>query len=149
MTITGVSQVFVDTNVLIYATNSASSWYQLADQTLHDAHRQGIELVISPQILREYIAAATRPASQMLPLSTILANIHTFQTGFRLIEDNAQVSARLVQLVTQVSVAGKQVHDANIVATMQTHGISHLLTHNIADFNRFGHLITIVPLVQP
>ncbi len=40
----------------------------------------------------------------------------------------------------------KQVHDANIVATMQAHGITHLLTHNIAYFARFAHLIKVVSL---
>ncbi len=35
---------------------------------------------------------------------------------------------------------------ANIVATMQAHGIGHLPTHNTADFARFAHLITVVPL---
>ncbi len=38
-------------------------------------------------------------------------------------------------------------HDANIGATMQVYGIRHLLTHNTADFARFAHLITVVPLV--
>jgi len=51
--------------------------------------------------------------------------------------------------MNQVSLGGKQVHDANIVATMQAYGISHLLTHNIADFKRFESFITIVSLVQP
>jgi predicted nucleic acid-binding protein len=39
-----------------------------------------------------------------------------------------------------------EVHDANIVATMQVYGVRHLLTHNTADFARFSHLITVVPL---
>jgi len=52
----------------------------------------------------------------------------------------------LTSLVRQVAVAGKQVHDASIVAAMQVHGIRRLLTHNEAHFARFSHLITIVPL---
>jgi predicted nucleic acid-binding protein len=43
-------------------------------------------------------------------------------------------------------IAGKQVHDANIVATMLVHGITQLLTQNIADFSRFSSLITVMPL---
>ena len=35
---------------------------------------------------------------------------------------------------------------ANIVGTMQAHGISHLLTHNTADFAHFAQWITVVPL---
>ena len=43
-------------------------------------------------------------------------------------------------------IAGKQVHDANIVATMLVHGITQVLTHNITDFARFSSLITVLPL---
>jgi hypothetical protein len=45
-------------------------------------------------------------------------------------------------------VGGKQVHNANIVATMLAHGIPRLFTHNVADFNRFSTLIEILPLVE-
>jgi predicted nucleic acid-binding protein len=38
---------------------------------------------------------------------------------------------------------GKQIHDANIVATMLAHGILTLLTDNIGDFVRWGHLIDV------
>ncbi len=41
---------------------------------------------------------------------------------------------------------GKQIHDANIVATMQVYNISHLFTLNIADFMRFSSFITLIEL---
>jgi predicted nucleic acid-binding protein len=148
MTTLSFDRLFVDTNVLIFATNSLSPWHQPAQGFLEEASRLRIELVISPQILREYMVAATRSSvgAASLPLSSVLSNVRTFQDSFRVVEENAQVSAQLVNLISQVSVGGKQIHDANIVATMQTHNIGHLLTHNLADFARFAHLITIVPL---
>ena len=48
---------------------------------------------------------------------------------------------------SETAVGGKQVHDANIVATMNVLGVTHLLTHNVRDFERFRNLITILPLV--
>jgi predicted nucleic acid-binding protein len=53
----------------------------------------------------------------------------------------------LIALLLSISVGGKQVHDANIVATMQAHGLRRLLTYNTADFARFAHLIQVEPLV--
>src|SRR5437773_9652179 len=47
---------------------------------------------------------------------------------------------------SSADVKGKQVHDANIVATMLGHGLDHILTHNTADFERFRGLIDVVPL---
>jgi hypothetical protein len=43
---------------------------------------------------------------------------------------------------------GKQVHDTNIVATMLTHGVNRLLTHNVADFVRFSQEITVIPMIR-
>jgi predicted nucleic acid-binding protein len=149
MTSTGVSRFFIDTNILIYATNTASPWHSVAAQLLQDSHFQGTDMNNSPQIVREYLAAATRPAPQILPLPMVLANVQAFHKLFHLVEDDLAVSMQLVQLMIQVTVGGNQVHVANIVATMQTHSIQHLLTHNTADFNRFSQLITIIPLVQP
>jgi len=44
---------------------------------------------------------------------------------------------------------GKQVHDANLVATMLVHGVTRLLTFNVADFRRFGAVIALEPVDTP
>jgi hypothetical protein len=53
---------------------------------------------------------------------------------------------RLLDLLQQFPTGGKQVHDANIVATMLVHNIPARLTHNTDDFARFAGVITVVPL---
>jgi predicted nucleic acid-binding protein len=54
-----------------------------------------------------------------------------------------KVSERLLALLDDVSCAGKQVHDANIVATMLVHGVDTLVTINTDDFTRFEKLLRI------
>ena len=106
-------------------------------------------MIVSTQILREYLAAATRlnATGSDMPLDKILENIQSFRENFRVVEDNQlAVLDKLVDLVQSTSTAGKQIHDANIVAIMLVHGIDHLLTHNIADFQRFSEFIKILPL---
>ena len=41
----------------------------------------------------------------------------------------------LRDLVRRYQVRGKRIHDANIVATMMTHGVSRLATYNVKDFD--------------
>ena len=53
---------------------------------------------------------------------------------------------QLIMLSRRYSFAGRQVHDANIVATMLAHGERRLLTFNIADFRRFARLIEVLVL---
>jgi len=145
-----VKPIFIDTNVLVYASTVRSPFHQVARQALQQHYDAGVELWISRQILREYLATLTRSQSFTDPLSidTLLEEIRVYQSRFQVAEDNAQVTASLLRLMQQVAVGGKQVHDANIVATMQAYGIDQLLTHNTIDFERFAGLITVLPLVQ-
>ncbi len=53
---------------------------------------------------------------------------------------------RLLELLAEHPNAGKQVHDANIVATMHAHGVRRLLTFNTNDFRRFAGIIDLEPL---
>jgi predicted nucleic acid-binding protein len=62
METTDVDRPFVDTNILIYATNEASPWHGAANTALQTARRRSVELILSTQVLREYLAAATRPS---------------------------------------------------------------------------------------
>ncbi|NUO81805.1 type II toxin-antitoxin system VapC family toxin [candidate division KSB1 bacterium] len=145
-----VERLFVGTNILIFATNSLSPWHLAATKALQEARQLGVELILSQQILREYLAAATRIniLAEGPPFAEILENICIFRNDYTIVEDNSFVLDHLIELLEKTPTSGKQVHDANIVATMQTHGLRHLCTHNVADFQRFSQFIEIVPLVS-
>ena len=64
--------------------------------------------------------------------------------NFDVLEDSAQVTDTLISLCREVSVSGRQIHDANIVATMLAHGERRLLTFNTTDFRRYGDRIELV-----
>jgi predicted nucleic acid-binding protein len=141
--------VFVDTNVLIYANLALSPFHAAATDALHLLNAAGAQVWISRQVLREYLAGMTRPGALTGTISTadLVADIRSFSEQFFVAEDGPGVTDELVGLFTAVPMAGKQVHDANIVATMLANGIHRLLTHNVDDFKRFAKLIHVVPLV--
>lgn len=82
-------------------------------------------------------------------MEVVLEQVADFKKSFVILPDTEEVLNRLLQLIAEVPVGGKQVHDANIVATMLANEISTLLTHNIIDFTRYNTLITILPLENP
>jgi len=45
----------------------------------------------------------------------------------------------------QHSVLGVQVHDARLAASMIVHGVTNILTFNVADFSRFSELTALHP----
>ena len=141
---------FVDANILVFAANPLSPWHMAAVTRLRSVRQEGISLVLNSQVIREFIAAATRPAPNTSPppIEPILENVRRIRTSFVVLDEFAATIDRLIELLKSIPTYGKQVHDANIVATMLTHGVSTLLTHNTADFARFTSLIQVVPLVS-
>lgn len=147
MATTAADPVFVDANILVYSTIPSSPFHAQATTALGDWRTMGAVLHTSRQVLREYTAVLTGKFVPPIPMPTVVADVRHFLKVFNILEDGPAVTTELLTLVTTVAVGGKQVHDANIVATMRAHGVSRLLTHNVADFNRFASVITVVPLV--
>jgi predicted nucleic acid-binding protein len=132
--------VFVDTHVLLSATAPARPWHREALLVL-EWPNQGVDLALSGQVVREYLVVATRPVDvNGLGLSSVnaRANVTQFMSRMRLLEETARVLDVLLRLMRDRNLAGKQVHDANIVATAQCHGISHVVTDNGRHLRRLG-----------
>jgi predicted nucleic acid-binding protein len=138
--------VFVDTNILVYATQATSPHRDAARDGLRRFSASEGRLCLSRQILREYLSVVTRPQLFLNPVSMAeaLADVAGFATHFELLEDGPDVGTRLMELCRLVPIAGRQAHDANIVATMLAHGEDRLLTVNRSDFRRFEPRIEIV-----
>lgn len=142
------SPVFIDTNVLVYAAVEDSPFRRLAWQAMKTCSVSSAPVWISRQVLREYLATMTRPHpnAPAIPVLTAVKQVLHFESRFRIAEDGPAVTQALLSLLQEVPVSGKQVHDANIVATALAYDIRCILTNNVDDFNRFSSLIEIIPL---
>lgn len=146
MKISAGDRVFVDTNVLLCATDTDREQQADAHFLLGHAGRSGIHLLISGQIVREYLVVATRPSEQNgLGLSPrhALENIERITHHIALVEETIEVAKALQRLVKQSALRGKRIHDANLVASMQCHGIATLITENLRDFRAFESIQTL------
>lgn len=141
-------KVFVDTNVLLRATVSQFPLHEQARKLVNEQLEAGAELWISRQVIREYIAQTTRPQSFMNPMTgeQIEAQVKAMRALFKIADDTEPVMTQLVALIKTFPTGGKQVHDANIVATMLAYGIPTLLTTNLEDMRRFASKVSIVAL---
>jgi predicted nucleic acid-binding protein len=55
-----------------------------------------------------------------------------------LLPDTPAVYAEWKRIVVEHRVSGVKVHDARLVATMKTHGVTSLLTFDVDDFSRYA-----------
>jgi predicted nucleic acid-binding protein len=141
-----VDSAFIDTNVLLRVFFKDMNLHAECRSLVRGLIRQRAELWVSGQIMREFIVQATHPRTLKTPLTVeqALYEVNEVQLLFRVADDTTAVRARLLDLVRQHSVQGKQVHDTNIVATMLSLGIDTLLTINVADFRRFEPTINLI-----
>lgn len=119
-------------------------FHEQALAAINAARQTGRTIWISRQVIREYLATLTRPqAFSALPKATVLAQVGQLMDQFEVADDTAVVTNQLLALMGNYQIGGKQVHDANIVATMLAYGIPSLLTHNTKDFERFGDIVRV------
>ena len=137
--------MFIDTNVLVYSLIPQAPDHHIATAALERAVEDE-PASISRQIIREYLAVVTRPQVWSPPLSMAdaLDNVLWIVNTFQILSDGPAVTNRLMTLCREVPVGGRQIHDANIVATMLAHGERRLLTFNATDFRRYGSRIELL-----
>lgn len=133
----------VDTNVLIYSTVSGNPWHQQAREWLTTLQSKGRSLCVTTQILREYMVVLTRGTvfEKSFSVDQVLAQIQTLLPSLTVLDEPLAAADLLRTLVQRYQVRGKNIHDANIVAVMLTHGVRRLATYNQADFRRFDEIV--------
>ena len=138
--------MFIDTNILTSARVSEAPSHLIARERLNLALEENEPIRISRQVLREYLAVMTRPQTWDIPLTReeVLQDVNRFLMSFEVLEDGPSVTEMLTALCREVAVGGRQIHDANIVATMLAHGEQRLLTFNTSDFRRYGDRIELI-----
>jgi len=139
----------LDTNILLAATDESREDHEDAIAAINVWPASGVVLYTSGQILREYLAVATRPVDHNglgMTQPDAIANVRALRARLNLLSEDVKVGGRLLELLDTIECRGKQVHDANVVATMLVHGIDTVVTLNVDDFARFGHQVRVVGL---
>lgn len=140
-------RVVLDTNLLLAATDEARSAHARALATLTEWPAAGTALYTSGQILREYLAVATRPVADNglgLAQRDAATNVRAYRSRLRLMSETEKVADRLLALVDEIECTGTTLHDANVVATMLVHGVDTLVTLNAADFARYEDYVSVL-----
>lgn len=137
---TADNRVFVDTNVLLAATDRSRKDHPDALEFLEEGRRGGLRLFATAQIFREYLVVSTRPPEgNGLGLSpeNAVENVRCFQKILQILPEDKETALRLLHLVDRHSLKEKRIHDANLLAGMSRHGLRKLKTYNPSDFQGF------------
>lgn len=140
--------MLVDTNLLIRALQPHHPLYRTADGAIAALRFQNRRLYLVPQNLIEFWTVATRPIDvNGLGFSPAAARteIERLERFFTVLRETPALYPAWKRLVFTYQVSGKPTYDARLVAAMQVHGITSILTFNPADFRRYAGIEVVAP----
>src|SRR3954463_2821696 len=124
--------VLLDTGILLRLLEPTDPHHATIRAAIRALRARGDTLVIAAQNTAEFWNVCTRPATARGGLGLAIAETeHRLRLAERLfpvLPDDAAAYPLWRQLVVLHGVMGVQVHDARLVAWMQAHGVSHILT---------------------
>lgn len=139
--------VLTDTNVFLRLLQPHHPHCQAAERALDVLRLRNEILNVTSQNLVEVWAAATRPLDENglgLSAEQAAAELDQIKRLWVLLPE-VPLHGEWERLVKAYRVAGKNTHDARLVAAMHMHGIEKILTFNIRDFVRFEDITVIDP----
>jgi predicted nucleic acid-binding protein len=109
--------------------------------------------VTSAQNIAEFWNVCTRPASARggygLSVAETERRVRLLERLFPVLTETPAAYPLWRNLVVAHGVQGVQVHDARLVALLQAHGITHVITLNGADFARYPGVVALRPNAVP
>jgi predicted nucleic acid-binding protein len=143
-----MARILLDTNICLRFAEASSRGHEIATTAVHRLILAGHRIRLTPQVLIEFWAVATRPSDKNglgWTTSRTEIEIDALTSRFGMLGDRQAVLPLWRNLVSMHDVKGKNTHDARIAAVMSAHGVEHLLTFNGDDFKRFLHVRVLTP----
>lgn len=140
--------ILIDTNVILRSAQPAHAHFTAAKNAVKTARLRGYTPCIVPQVIYEYWVVATRPlVDNGLGMTTAEAeaDVGELIEQFHLFRDERAIFDRWHELVVQHQITGKTAHDARLVAAMDRHRITQLVTFNDQHFHQFPGITVIHP----
>ncbi|ASC72627.1 hypothetical protein XM38_035850 [Halomicronema hongdechloris C2206] len=143
-----MADYLLDTNVLLRMSDRTSPMNLIAGRAAATLLVQSHQLFVTSQNIIEFWVVATRPVDVNglgWSVEQTRAEVEQILNQFPQLEETPQIFSYWLNLVTTDQIQGKRVHDARLVAVMQAHAITHLLTFNPDDFSNSDNITVVHP----
>lgn len=142
-------RVAIDTCVLLRTRDIRSPLHAVVKQVLQEIASSDIRTFVTPQVLAEYWAVATRPADQRgglgLPPDVVRTDIRYFMELHEMAREPRNLFDIWLEILAVYSVSGKAVWDARLAAVLKANHTRYPVTFDPADFKRFSFLTPVLP----
>ncbi len=141
--------MLVDTSVLIRTLQPHHPLHTPADRAIRLLPGRGVKLHIVAQNLIELWTVATRPRGEnglgLTPIEAA-AELQRIKGMFLFLPETPAIYPAWESLVLHHQVMGKPSHDARLVAAMQVHKLTAILTFDSTGFSRYSGIEVVNPV---
>lgn len=123
-------KVLVDTNILIYALDSGSSYYPKSMSILTNSQYQ---LFITSKNITEYFAVSSK---LRIPPKQVWNFYKEVKQNFIILYPNDESILRLERMIKKYQPKGNTIFDLEVIATALTAGVKNFATINAKDFQQ-------------
>jgi predicted nucleic acid-binding protein len=127
-----MSNLLVDTNLLVYALDEDSRFYQRSRRLLYDS---GHTLFTTSKNLSELLAVLTRGNSPAFSVSEAVTVIEEIEESFTVLYPSGDSWEILRGLLRKYQPTGLLIHDYEIISIALSHHITLIGTANEKDFS--------------
>lgn len=129
----------IDTNILVYASNTSSLYYKKADSFIA---ANCSYLMLSNQNINEYLRVVTHKVyPNPLSIGDALHNIIEYKRTFnRYIIPNLKTHETFIRLLKKYSVTSNQIFDSYLVALAVSNNVFSLATLNSKHFSNYSEI---------
>jgi predicted nucleic acid-binding protein len=135
-------KVLVDTNILMYAVQSDSEFYERSRAFLVDP---SYELVTTFKNLSEFLSAMTKGEKPLASVELAWNMVTKFREQIVILYPGLASFTKFENLVLAQRIKGLRIHDVEIAAIGLTHGIFTIATFNTEDFQGLAELTLLRP----
>jgi len=124
-----------DTNILLRWVQPATDASQIARGAVEALHLKGEAVYITPADVNGLGMTVQQAEAELQQIEAL----------FPLLPDTSAIHAEWRKLIICSGVSGVRTHDARLASALRVHGVSHILTFNVADCKSFGQPIPVNP----
>jgi predicted nucleic acid-binding protein len=139
----------LDTNILLRLFDATDAENPVIRAALRLLLSRGYSLVTSPQNIAEFWNVSTRPSTARggygQSLSATLRRVEFIERKGGILPESPAAYRIWRSMLASYGIQGVAVHDARLVALVQSVGVSRVITLNKSDFTRYSGLIVATP----